>query len=55
MVVIVLYCMYVCMVGAILTRHELAAPCTLIAVTLITMYVTLIRHMPVIKDSVVFG
>ena len=28
---------------------------TLVAVTLITMYITLIRYQPVIRDSVVIG
>lgn len=42
-------------VSTILGGHELAAPVTLIAVTFITMYVTLIRYSPVIRDSVVFG
>ena len=45
----------VCMVCTVLGGHELAAPCTLVAVTLITMYITLVRYSPVIKDSVVFG
>ena len=39
-------------VGAAKGGHELAAPLLLLTVTLITMYVTLIRYTPVIRDCV---
>ena len=45
----------ICMVGAIISGHELVAPVTILAITFSTMYITLIRYSPVIKDSVVFG
>ena len=45
----------ICMISLVLQAHEYAIPVTLMAVSLITMYVTLVRHSSCIKDSVVFG
>ena len=45
----------VIMIATLHSGHEQAAVWTLIAVSFITIYVTLMIHQPVIKDSVVFG
>ncbi len=45
----------VCTIGLLIQGHERGPLIVVITVTLITMYVTLVRHSDGIRDSVVFG